>query len=282
MKFLYLLPLLVGLSLTAETRFKVGNSRWAFQITTSDGKHIREEYVDEDGISYGKFTFTNGTEKMNDLRYKFNPNGEPDFVFYHGTESEGGEAENKEMMTDFPESNYSSISSKADFAGHVTFKIGNSMYDFNFKTGDKKENREETLSEDGMVVGKYLMMDENEGVRVVRYKFNMTGNKPSFEVSMDKKVGQNQRINLFKPNGSYGNNQLQSNYAVDNRLGRTRVFVPPFRPPMRQIRPVVVGPNGPAGSNGPAGPNGIQLQRASSNNNNAVGKDGNWYYRPQI
>jgi len=266
MKLLIVLPLLFAANFAAETRFKVGNKRWAFQINTSDGKHQREEFVDENGISYGKFSFSNGTDpaSMSELRYKFNPNGEPDFVFYHGTEKEGEENRDMNEGSQFPEFNYSSINKDMNFAGHVIFKIGSSTYNFNFKTGDKKENREEALSEDGMLMGKYTMMDENGNIRVVRYRFNMTGMKPTFEVSMDKTESENHRINLFKPYGP--NSQPIYGDALDNRLARHRMFVPPsFRPPQRGITR--------------ANNNNGNVQAAQTNN--IIGKDGNWYSRRQ-
>ena len=64
--------------------------------------------------------------------------------------------------------NYSSIDNNdKEFAGHVIFKIGSSMYEFNFMTGDKKQTREEMLSKDGLLFGKITYLDEKEQLKVV-------------------------------------------------------------------------------------------------------------------
>ena len=56
------------ISWAAETRFKVGFTRWAFNINTSDGKHQREEFVDEDGVAHGRFSFTNSNDEAGNKR----------------------------------------------------------------------------------------------------------------------------------------------------------------------------------------------------------------------
>jgi len=62
---------------------------------------------------------------------------------------------------------FDSIDSKQDFKGHVTIKVGNSTYAINFVTGDKSHTREETLSPNGVMFGRFNYVLGNSSTKLV-------------------------------------------------------------------------------------------------------------------
>ncbi|XP_013789437.1 adult-specific rigid cuticular protein 11.9-like, partial [Limulus polyphemus] len=60
---------------------------------------------------------------------------------------------------------------------------------FLYKTGDAGDHsREEQISSDGTVKGKYSYIDPNGEVREVRYTAGVGGFKPEGDISVDKKT----------------------------------------------------------------------------------------------
>lgn len=63
--------------------------------------------------------------------------------------------------------NYESIDGSEDFSGHVSLKVGKSVYFINFLSGDKTAAREEAFDENGMVYGKYTFNNADKQSKVV-------------------------------------------------------------------------------------------------------------------
>ncbi|CAG2172552.1 unnamed protein product, partial [Oppiella nova] len=86
------------------------------------------------------------------------------------------------------EPNYESINGEEEFTGHVSLRVGKSVYFINFLSGDKSAAREEAFDENGLIYGKYTYFNEAKLSKiVVNYKFNSSGSDPTFEVSLYKK-----------------------------------------------------------------------------------------------
>lgn len=246
------------MAFSAETRIKVGSKRWAFNIENNEGKNTRKEYTDENGVSHGTYSFVDSDNKQRQLRYKFDTNGEePDISFTVVNVSDQTEQENNGSSGNetgnamsVSEPNYESIDGQDDFSGFVSLKVGKAVYLINFLTGDKTHAREEALDESGMIHGKYTSFNEKKQSRVVvDYKFNSTGNDPTFEVSMFKK---SERL---KPQE---NEQNQNSYYDPNRLSRR-----------------VVLPNSQYRNSMPS----VTLQSTNPPHNIITPMQGNWYYR---
>lgn len=243
------------MAFSAETRIKVGSKRWAFNIETNEGKNIRKEYTDENGVSHGTFSFVDTDDKPRQLRYKFDTNGEePDISFTVANEI--SEMENNETESNntgnaaitLSEINYESIDDQEEFSGQISLKVGKSVYFINFLSGDKSHAREEAFDENGMIYGKYTFFNGDKQSKViVNYKFNSTGNDPTFEVSMYKK---SERI---KPEEK---EQNPNSYYDPNRVNRRMLL------PNRQYPPMSV-----------------TLQNTNPPHNVITPMQGNWYYR---
>ncbi len=52
------------MAFSAETRIKVGSKTWALSIVTNEGKNIRKEYTDENGVSHGTISFVDADNKQ--------------------------------------------------------------------------------------------------------------------------------------------------------------------------------------------------------------------------
>jgi hypothetical protein len=63
--------------------------------------------------------------------------------------------------------NYESIDGGEDFSGHISLKVGKSVYFFNFLTGDKNHAREEAFDENGLIYGKYTFFSEKKQSKVI-------------------------------------------------------------------------------------------------------------------
>jgi hypothetical protein len=63
--------------------------------------------------------------------------------------------------------NYESIDGGEDFSGHISLKVGKSVYSFNFLTGDKTHSREEAFDESGMIYGKFTSFNEKKQSKVI-------------------------------------------------------------------------------------------------------------------
>lgn len=252
---------LIVVAFSAETRIKVGSKRWAFNIETNEGKNVRKEYTDEKGVSQGTFSFVDTDDKQRQLKYKFDTSGEePDISFTVVNVSDLSEQENNETAPvkrntenadmSVSEPNYESIDGQDEFSGHVSLKVGKAVYLINFLTGDKTHAREEALDESGMIYGKYTSFNEKKQSKVVvNYKFNSTGNDPTFEVSMYKKNEKLQPEN---------NQQNQNVYYDPNRVSR-RVL--PQNSQYRNSMPSVT------------------FQSTNPPHNIITPMQGNWYYR---
>ncbi|KPM06419.1 hypothetical protein QR98_0048940 [Sarcoptes scabiei] len=209
------------ISSARSTRIKIGPKAWAYQIDLNQGNQMRQEFSDKNGVTNGFYQFRtdNQTKK---LMYTIDPNRkEPDIVF----NVVNVDHSNGLMMNDcnqFPnQSNviilfvfciyyliliklsnvypipipelilqmtFDSIdSSDEDFKGHVTLKVANSSYNINFASGDRSNSREEVLSPNGLLYGRYNFMTKNNPQKIViNYKFNSTATDPTFEVSLFK------------------------------------------------------------------------------------------------
>ncbi|CAG2172551.1 unnamed protein product [Oppiella nova] len=198
---------LIGLALSAETRVKVGSKRWAFHIETNEGKNVRKEYTDENGVTVGTFSFIGADNSSKQLQYKFELTAdEPDISFKvvpenaetpesAAKETEGrsdqdnsNNANNANATLATTEPNYESINGEEEFTGHVSLRVGKSVYFINFLSGDKTAAREEAFDENGLIYGKYTYFNEAKLSKiVVNYKFNSSGSDPTFEVSLYKK-----------------------------------------------------------------------------------------------
>lgn len=62
---------------------------------------------------------------------------------------------------------FDTIDSNQEFRGQVTFKVGNATYNINFVTGDKSNNREETLTSMGVLYGRLNYVLKNSATKVV-------------------------------------------------------------------------------------------------------------------
>jgi len=123
-------------------------------------------------------------------------------------------------------------------------KVSSTGYLVNFETGDKKATREEALDENGLLNGKYTVLNEKKQSRmIVNYKINTTAKDPSFEVSMYKKDS------IPRP-------EYVLNYDT-NRLNR-RLLLPPNTMPR------------------------VNINSGASPTHNVIAPNaGNWYYRIQ-
>jgi len=261
MRFIIVLSL-IAVAFSGETRIKVGSKRWVFNIETNEGKNVREEYTDESGVTRGSFSFVGDEDQPKQLRYKFDTNGEePDISFTVVSENaeqinnETTESNTKDATNDsrsITEDNYKSIDGKDEFSGHVSFRVGKSVYIINFLTGDKTHAREEAYDESGMIYGKYTVFNEDKQSKViVNYKFNSTGSDPTFEVSMYKKSERP------KPEEQPQNQNI---YYDPNRVSR-RILMP-----SRQYSNSMPS---------------VTLQSTNPPHNIVTPMHGNWYYRVQ-
>ncbi|XP_054156981.1 uncharacterized protein LOC128955341 [Oppia nitens] len=281
-----LLPIicLIGTTFAAETRVKVGAKRWAFHIETNEGQNVRKEYTDENGVTFGTFTFVSTDDNTpKQLHYKFDLNAdEPDISFKvvnesvatnpnveTPAESTGADSTAAESTGD-PESasnitsttpkstepNYESIDGEEEFSGHVSLKVGKSSYLINFLSGDKTAAREEALDDSGLIYGKYTYFHQQKQSKVVvNYKFNSSGSDPTFEVSMYKKSEPNRlspQDSELNPNTYYGPNRVDRRILYDQ--------------PYRQRQPSMPS---------------VTVHSTNPPHNIITPMQGNWYYRVQ-
>jgi len=250
---------LIAVAFSAETRIKVGSKTWALSIVTNEGKNIRKEYTDENGISHGTISFVDTDNKQRQLQYKCDVTGEePDFSFTLVNENESSEKENTNTASNetsnamtLKELNYEAIDGGEDFSGYIFLKVGKSVYSFNFISGDKTHAREEAFDENGMIYGKYTYFNEKKESKViVNYKFNSTGSDPTFEVSMYKKPEKSKQEE----------NERINNYYDPNRVNRR-----------------ILAPNRQYSNSMPS----VTLSNMNPPHNIITPMQGNWYYRVQ-
>ncbi|KAI2801765.1 hypothetical protein BLOT_009582 [Blomia tropicalis] len=281
---------LIGIAYAAQTRIKIGSKSWGYQIEMNQGRDVRTEFGDEDGIAYGSYLYRlNNTTKK--LQYRIDPNHmEPDISFdvldivnVTSTNDNNSTDTNSTLNNSYSQQlapynmTFDSIDSKQDFKGHVTIKVGNSTYNINFVTGDKTHTREETLNSNGMIFGRYTYLQRHSPNKlVINYKFNSTSSDPTFEVSLYKTIDSENGATNYPPSLAAANRDRDVSRERDNyarQLAYQRANIPTYN----AVQPVPSSVSSSVSSTNPhRSPNPYHVNEKYRTRENSAHP--NWYY----
>ena len=77
---------------------------------------------------------------------------------------------------------FESIDGSDEFSGHVSLRVGKSVYFLNFLSGDKTAAREEAYDENGLIYGKYTYFNEQKQSKiVVSLVFRLLWDSPRYQ-----------------------------------------------------------------------------------------------------